>query len=51
MRRYKKSGLKELVYSQLENLNAKHDLLSIMKHQNGLIENANKKLKDKISEF
>ncbi|TRX46331.1 hypothetical protein FNH22_31125 [Fulvivirga sp. M361] len=51
MRRYTKADLEELVYSQLENLNAMHDLLSIMKHQNGLIENANKKLKDEISEF
>ncbi len=51
MKRYTKADLKELVYSQLENLNAMHDLLSIMKHQNGLIENANKKLKDEISEF
>ena len=51
MRRYTKADLEELVYSQLENLNAMHDLLSITKHQNGLIENANKKLKDEISEF
>ena len=49
--RYTKADLEQLVYSQLENLNAMHDLLSIMKHQNGLIENANKKLKDEISEF
>ena len=28
-----------------------HDLLRIMKFQNELIENANKKLKDEISEF
>ena len=46
MRKYTKADLEELVYSQLENLNAMHDLLSIMKHQNGLIKNANKKLKD-----
>jgi len=49
--RYTKADLEQLVYSQLENLNAMHDLLSIMKHQNELIENANKKLKDEISEF
>lgn len=48
---YTKSDLEQIVYSQLENLNAMHDLLSIMKHQNQLIENANKKLKDEISEF
>ncbi len=51
MRRYTKADLEELVHSQFENLNAMHDLLSIMKHQNVLIENANKKLKDEISEF
>lgn len=48
---YTKSDLEQIVYSQLKNLNAMHDLLSIMKHQNQLIENANKKLKDEISEF
>ena len=51
MKRYTKADLEELVYSQLQNLNAMHDLLSIMKHQNDLIESANKKLKDEISEF
>lgn len=50
-RMYTKSDLEQIVYSQLENLNAMHDLLSIMKHQNQLIENANKKLKDEIFEF
>lgn len=50
-RRYTKVDLEEIVYSQLENLNAMHDLLQIMKFQNELIENANKKLKDEISEF
>lgn len=47
--RYTKAQLEELVYSQLENLNAVHDLLSIMKHQNELLENAHKKLSDEIS--
>lgn len=51
MRRYTKADLEQIVYSQLENLNAIHDLLSIMKHQNELIENANKKLKDEITDF
>lgn len=36
---------------QLENLNAMNDLLSIMKLQNELLHNTNKKLKDEISEF
>jgi len=50
-RRYTKADLEQIVYSQLENLNAMNDLLSIMKHQNELLHNANKKLKDEISEF
>lgn len=48
---YTKADLQELVSCQLENLNAIHDLLSIMKVQNELLHNANKKLKDEISEF
>ena len=50
-RRYTKADLEEIVYTQLENLNAMHDLLSIMKHQNELLENTNRKLKDEISDF
>jgi regulator of replication initiation timing len=50
-RRYTKSDLEEIVSVQLENLNAMHDLLSIMKHQNELLNSANNKLKDEISEF
>lgn len=49
--RYTKADLEELVSHQLENLNAMHDLLRIMKVQNELLENANKKLSDEISEF
>jgi len=49
--KYTKADLEELVSCQLENLNAIHDLLSIMKVQNELLHNANKKLKDEISEF
>lgn len=51
MRRYTKTDLERIVSVQLENLNAMHDLLSIMKVQNELIQNANKKLKEEISEF
>ena len=51
MRNYTKADLEELVSCQLENLNAMHDLLSIMRVQNELLHNANKKLKDEISEF
>ncbi len=50
-RRFTKADLEEIVFVQLENLNAMHDLLSIMKHQNELLNNVNKKLKDEISDF
>jgi len=49
--RYTKAQLEQIVYTQLENLNAIHDLLRIMKVQNELIENANKKLKDEVIDF
>lgn len=49
--RYTKAELEQLVFSQLENLNAIHDLLQIMKLQNELIENASKKLKDEVLDF
>ena len=50
-RMYTKADLEQIVYTQLENLNAMHGLLNIMKVQNELLHNANKKLKDEISEF
>ncbi|MFC2185700.1 hypothetical protein ACFCT7_00190 [Fulvivirgaceae bacterium LMO-SS25] len=50
-RRYTKADLEQIVYTQLENLDAMHDLLSIMKHQNELLNSANKKLKDEITDF
>lgn len=50
-RRYTKSHLEQIVSVQLENLNAMHGLLSIMEHQNELLEKANKKLKDEVSDF
>ncbi len=49
--RYTKAHLEEIVYTQLENLNAMHDLLRIMKEQNDLIHNVNKKLKHELDEF
>lgn len=49
--RYTKADLERIVSVQLENLNAIHDLLSIMKVQNELIHNANKKLKEEILDF
>lgn len=51
MMKYTKADLERIVFTQLENLNAMNDLLSIMKVQNELIENTNKKLRDEISEF
>jgi len=49
--KYTKADLEQVVYTQLDNLNAIHDLLRAMKLQNELIENANKKLKDEIIDF
>ncbi|MEP1779748.1 hypothetical protein [Reichenbachiella sp.] len=49
--KYTKADLESLVGHQLENLNAMHDLLRIMKVQNELLENANKKLSEEILEF
>ncbi|PCI35129.1 MAG: hypothetical protein COB60_04245 [Flavobacteriaceae bacterium] len=50
-KRYTKADLEEIVYKQLENLNAMHDLLGIMKFQNNLIQNINKTLRKEISQF
>ncbi len=49
--KYTKADLEKIVYTQLDNLNAIHDLLRIMKLQNELIKNANKKLKDEVIDF
>ncbi|GAA3607818.1 hypothetical protein GCM10022396_26300 [Flavivirga amylovorans] len=49
--KYTKADLEKIVYTQLDNLNAIHDLLRIMKIQNELIDNANKKLKDEVIDF
>lgn len=50
-RRYTKADLEQIVFVQLENLNAMHDLLNLMKHQNELLDSANRKLKDEINNF
>lgn len=50
-RRYTKADLEQIVCAQLENLNAMHDLISIMKDQNELLNSANKKLKDETTNF
>lgn len=50
MKRYTKADLEALVYHQLENLDAMHDLLRLMKEQNELLARANKQLKEAVSE-
>lgn len=51
MYQYTKADLEKLVLQQLENLNAMNDLITIMKVQNELVQNANKKLRNEITEF
>ena len=51
MKIYKKADLEKVVMAQLENLDAIHDLLRIMKIQNELLHKANKKLEEDLSEF
>jgi hypothetical protein len=50
-RRYTKADLEQIVYTQLENLNAMHDLLNIMKVQNHLILKINKTLREEICQY
>lgn len=50
-RRYTKADLEQIVYKQLDNLNAMHDLLRIMKVQNDLIQNINQTLREEIGQF
>lgn len=50
MKRYTKADLEALVCCQLENLEAMHDLLRLMKEQNTLLEKANKQLKEAVSD-
>lgn len=50
MNKYTKADLEQIVMTQLENLNAMNDLLSIMKVQNDLLHNVNKRLKEEIAE-
>jgi len=49
--RYTKADLENIVSTQLENLNAMHDLLGIMKFQNDLIHNINQTLREEICQF
>lgn len=48
MPRYTKARLEEIVYTQLENLNAIHDLIRIIKEQNTLLHKANRRLEDEM---
>lgn len=48
--KYSKAHLEELVFTQLENLNAIHDLLRIIKTQNELLQKANEKLSKQLSD-
>lgn len=48
---YTKAQLEQIVYTQLENLNAMHDLFQIVKLQNELLDKVNMQLKDEIKEF
>ncbi|WP_242132605.1 hypothetical protein [Aestuariivivens marinum] len=50
-KRYTKADLEEIIYKQLDNLNAMHDLLRIMKVQNDLIQNINQTLREEIGQF
>jgi regulator of replication initiation timing len=50
MKRYTKADLEALVYHQLENLDAMHDLLRLIKEQNELLAIANKKLEEAVSD-
>ncbi len=50
-KRYTKADLEQIVYKQLDNLNAMHDLLRIMKVQNDLIQNINHTLREEIGQF
>jgi hypothetical protein len=50
MRQYTKADLERIVMVQLENLDAIHDLLRIMKVQNELLHNTNKKLRDETTD-
>jgi hypothetical protein len=50
-KRYTKADLEQIVYKQLDNLNAMHDLLRIMKVQKDLIQNINQTLREEIGQF
>ncbi|CAA0225862.1 hypothetical protein [Tenacibaculum maritimum] len=50
-KRHTKADLEQIVYKQLDNLNAMHDLLRIMKVQNDLIQNINQTLREEIGQF
>ena len=46
--RYTKEQLEQIIYYQLEHINALNDLVQAIKDQNELIEQVNKRLKKKL---
>lgn len=50
-KKYKKADLEELISLQLENLNGVHDLVSIMRYQNDLLEQVNGSFKTEVLRF
>ena len=50
MKTYTKADLEKIIMTQLENLNAMNDLVTIMKVQNQLLNNVNKRLQQEVSE-
>jgi len=51
LKAYTKTDLEKIVAMQLENPEAMHVLLSLVKVQHALLRSASKKLKDEISAF
>ena len=50
-KKYAEFDLEEIVYKQLENLNAMHDLQGIVKFKNNLIQTINQTLSEEIGKF
>ncbi|WP_346760079.1 hypothetical protein [Agaribacillus aureus] len=46
-----KADLQEIVSLQLEHLNVMHELLSVLKEENRLLEDVNRKLKEEVVRF
>ena len=50
MKKYKKEHLEDIIYTQLENLNAHNDYIKLLKEQNELLIKFNHKLMKEITE-